>query len=205
MAILKLIAAVLFMATTAASYSSGEECDFSVVDLDTAVEEILANLPTNYTLTKEKFFPVIAGLEAGPLSVSGLDKIRQYGAVQPYCVRGTRFLQVDLVNNADVAFYMPWRTCSGHEGHVTLFAELSRFTVLLRVDRGGFAENFVLRYEGPTVPVNTYSVHLLVKGAGVGGKIASGILSKFFPAFVNELWNDHFFNYFTHFLRITLQ
>lgn len=202
---MQMIAAVLFMATSAASYSSGGECDFSGVDLDSAVEELLAKFPTNSTLTMEKFVPLIAGLEVGALSVSGLNKIMRYGAVQPFCVRGARFLQVDIINNDDLVFQAPWRTCSGHEGRAMIRAEFARFTVLLRVDRGGFHDNFVLRYEGPTVPVNTYNAYLVVEGAGEGGKIASSIVSKLFPAFTNEMWNFHFLTYFTRLLRSALE
>ncbi|XP_075553945.1 uncharacterized protein LOC142586960 [Dermacentor variabilis] len=205
MATLKLIAAVVFMASSAASYSSGGECDFSAVDVDAAVDQILAKFPANYTLTENKFVPVIAGLELGPLSVSGLNKITRYGAVQTYCVRGTRFLQVDFIHNSPVYFYAPWRMCSSQEGRVKIGAEFSRFTVLLRVEGGRFAENFVLHDEGPNVPVSTYNVLVIVEGAGEGVRTASAILSKLFPAYMTEFWNEQFFNHFTHFLHTALE
>ncbi|KAL1418018.1 hypothetical protein MTO96_026299 [Rhipicephalus appendiculatus] len=64
------------------------------------------------------------------------------------------------------SFKVPWRACSGHEGHLRLWAQLGRFSVILRVHRRGFAEEYALRYEGPTLPVKTYNVYLDVEGAG---------------------------------------
>ncbi|KAH6927120.1 hypothetical protein HPB50_027079 [Hyalomma asiaticum] len=201
----EMIVTMLLLTASAASYSSSSKCDFSVVDLDDVVEGILAALPKNYTLTEEKYVPIVAGLEVGTVTAAGLNKIKRYGAVQAFCVRGQRFLQVDFINDADVAFYVPWRTCSGDKGLVIMYAEFSRLTVLLRVDRGGFAEKYVVRYEGPTVPVHTHGVHFIIEGAGTPGRLLGGMISRVLPSYTHELWNDHFFNFFTTSLRKALE
>lgn len=205
MAAVKLIIPMLFIAVSAASDATSSECDFSGIDLDAAVEQILATFPRNVTLSEGKFQPLVTGLEVGGVIAAGMNRIKRYGALKPFCVGGQRFLEVDFINNAEVAFYFPWRTCSGNEGNVMMHAEFSRFTVIFRVDRGGFGESLVLRYEGPTVPVNTHNVHLIIEGAGQVGRVFSGILSKILSSFANEFWNDEFFSVFRTFVRKALE
>ncbi|KAL1418033.1 hypothetical protein MTO96_026312 [Rhipicephalus appendiculatus] len=152
MGAVKLAILVLFMVASAAAYITNSECDFSGIDLDGAVERILATFPRNVTINEDKFQPIFKGLEVGSVIAAGMNRIKRYGALKPFCVGSQRFLEVDFINNADVAFYFPWRTCSGNEGNVMMQAEFSRFTVIFRVEDGGFAENSVLRYEGPMAP-----------------------------------------------------
>ncbi|KAL1486847.1 hypothetical protein MTO96_046795 [Rhipicephalus appendiculatus] len=91
----------------------------------------------------------------------------------------------------------PWRACSGHEGHLRLWAQLGRFSVILRVHRRGFAEEYALRYEGPTLPVKTYNVYLDVEGAGQVTRDVSRLLSRLFPSYPNYQWKTVFFPTFT--------
>ncbi|KAL1418031.1 hypothetical protein MTO96_026310 [Rhipicephalus appendiculatus] len=205
MAAVKLAILLLFMVASATSYVTSNECDFSGVDLNGAVEQILATFPRNVTINEDKFQPIFKGLEVGGVIAAGMNQIKRYGALKPFCVDSQRFLEVDFINNADVAFYFPWRTCSGNEGTVMMHAEFSRFTVIFRVEAGGFAENAVLRYEGPTVPVNTHNVHVIIEGAGSAGRVFSGILSKVLSSFANEFWNDEFFGVFRSFVRKALE
>ncbi|KAL1418032.1 hypothetical protein MTO96_026311 [Rhipicephalus appendiculatus] len=205
MAAAKLVILVLFVAAYAAAYVTSSECDFSGIDLEGAVEKILARLPGNVTLNAGNFQPVVQGLDMGEVIVTGMNEIKRYGALKPFCAGGQRFLEVDFINRDDVAVYFPWRTCSGNEGHVMMRAELSRFTVIFRVEVGGLAENAVLRYEGPTVPVNTHNVHVIIEGAGSVGRIFSAILSWVLPAFTHELWKGEFFSVFKTLLRKALE
>ncbi|XP_037275390.2 uncharacterized protein LOC119168056 [Rhipicephalus microplus] len=205
MTALKLSILALFMVASAAAYVTSSDCDFSDIDLDGAVERILATLPKNVTVKEDEFQPVFQGLEVGGVVAAGMNQIKRYGALKPFCVDKQRFLEVDFIDNADVAFYFPWRTCSGNEGKVMMHAEFSRFTVIFRVEGGGFAGNSVLRYEGPTVPVNTHNVHVIIEGAGSVGRIFSGVLSRVLSSFANEFWNDEFFGLFRAFVQKALE
>ncbi|KAL1418016.1 hypothetical protein MTO96_026297 [Rhipicephalus appendiculatus] len=151
------------------------------------------------------FRRVFNGLETGTLNVTGLDKIQRYGPIQPYCVNGTRLISVDLIDRDDVKLALPWRACSGQEGTLNLRADLSRFTLVFRVEAAGFNQDTILAYEGPIVPVIIVEPYVYIDGAGSGARAATMVLSRILPALTQHLWNDYFFMYFRGALRQALR
>ncbi|XP_075554929.1 uncharacterized protein LOC142587651 [Dermacentor variabilis] len=202
MIVIKALAAVILMAVYAGGtvYDTAG-CDFSGIDLDGALDEILGKLPQYHAPDDRGFRRVFAGLESGTLNVTGLDKIRRYGPLRPYCVNGTRLMSVDVINEGDAILSLPWRACFGREGTLNLRTTLSRFTLVFRVTTGGSDNNKVLVDEGPTIPVITIDPHIYINGAGREVRMASMILSRLLPAIAGKMWDDYFFLYFSAALR----
>lgn len=209
---LKNILAVLFLAASVAAIPpdnflsaslSSTQCDFSGMDLEGAVDKFLAKFPKNVTVFEGQYNTVFPGFEVGHLSATGLNKLRRNGPAFPYCVNGTRFLKTDIVNAGDLVFYSPWRMCAGREGHIKFMADFSIFTVLFRVSTGGPDGGIVLQYEEPALPLKNYNIYMILEDAGETLRIASGVLSKLLPSYLEELWTLHFFSYITDALRNT--
>ncbi|KAL1418019.1 hypothetical protein MTO96_026300 [Rhipicephalus appendiculatus] len=166
MALGRSLAALILMASygVAIAYNSG--CDFSGIDLDGAVDKVLGLLPQYHAPDDRGFRKAFNGLETGTLNVTGLDKIRRFGPIQPYCVNGTRLISVDVLDKGGAKLTLPWRACSGQEGTLNLRTKLSRFTLVLRVEAAGFNQDAALAYEGPIVPVIVLEPHVYIDGAG---------------------------------------
>lgn len=210
MAAVKVLTAVLFMALGVAAgpfSTKGAKCDQSDLDLDEEVDKLLEAFPkVQYPKGRRGFSPAFAGFEVGDLNVTGLNKIKRYGPVVPYCQKGASMIQVDLVNMGDVEFTVPWRSCSGQEGKVILRAEFSRFTTHLRVDNEGSSGKYLpAGDENPTFPVNTYNVEFHLEGLGDFGRISSGVLSNLFPTLVLDVWNQGFFGTWREALQDAVQ
>ncbi|KAL1443174.1 hypothetical protein MTO96_046079 [Rhipicephalus appendiculatus] len=147
-------------------HSSLTGCDFSGIDFDSAVDKVLGRLPPYHAPDDRGFRRAFNGLEVGTLNVTGLDKIRRYGPIQPYCVNGTRLISVDVLDRGYAKLTLPWRACSGQEGTLNVRAELLRFTLVFRVEAAGFNQDAILAYEGPIVPVIIVEPQLYIDGAG---------------------------------------
>ncbi|KAH6919796.1 hypothetical protein HPB50_029217 [Hyalomma asiaticum] len=109
------------------------DCDFTGIDVEGAITELIAKFPESDLIGPEKYYPVFAGLEISGFNASGFHKLRKFGPAIPYCSNGTRMVQVDFIDIGDVVISTPWRHCSGHQGTLRVSSELSRFTVQLRV------------------------------------------------------------------------
>uniref|UniRef100_A0A023GAW6 Putative secreted protein n=1 Tax=Amblyomma triste TaxID=251400 RepID=A0A023GAW6_AMBTT len=169
---------------------TAQECDFSGIDLDREVENIVKMLPKTYRVDPtDEFSPLFAGVDVGAVFLTGMDEIAHYGPVVPFCRKGIALVQVDLVNLGAVKFSSPWRTCSGLTGNVSLRAEYSRVTVHLVVRSRGTGEKYLeVPHEYPIMPVDTYGAEIIVEGLGEGGIYASSVLSKLFPSLPLKMW-----------------
>ncbi|XP_037575922.1 uncharacterized protein LOC119458164 isoform X4 [Dermacentor silvarum] len=206
MMVVKPLVAAILMASYAVAIPYDTGCDFIGVDLDGALDKVLGNLPPYHTPDPRGYRKAFPGLETGPLSVAGLDKVRRFGAIHPYCVNGTLLMSVDVVaNKGDASLSLPWRACSGQEGTLMVRAGLSRFTLVFRVVTGGSNNNVSLAYEGPLIPVTTIDPHIDIFGVGREISIATTTLSKLLPAMTEGVWNDYFFTYFRGALRQALR
>lgn len=212
MALQPFLPALAFMVVAAAAMPNGKDasCDFTGFDPYAAVSRILAKMPTHTEPSNHKFstFPgvsIFPGFEIGGLNVTGLDNIEQYGPALPFCVNGSRLLQVDLIHRADVTLSMPWRSCSGMEGSVSLRAELSRFTVQFRLVDSELGNETVLSFVSPVAPVILEGAHVVIEDAGQALKTATGVLSLVFDGVIRDMYNRLFFSSFQWALLKALQ
>ncbi|XP_077521707.1 uncharacterized protein LOC144132868 [Amblyomma americanum] len=184
-----------------------EECDFSGIDLDKEVDKIVSMLPKTYHAGgPEDFTPIFTGLDVAGVQATGIDKIKRYGPVVPYCFKGTAMAHMDFINDGDVQLTAPWRLCSGQKGKVSLRAEYSRFTVHLRLRSRNAGEKYLaMTSEYPIMPVETYGAAIIVEGVSDGVKIASSILSSLFPSIPLKLWIENFFPNFREALRYAVE
>lgn len=188
--------AFMIVAVAAVPSQKGTPCDFTGFDSYATVSRILAKMPPSTKPAHNKFSAVFPGFELGELIVSGLPHLEQYGPVHPFCVNGSRLLQVDLIHRRDVTMSMEWRSCSGMQGNVTLRAELSRFTVLFRLSDSGVGNGTALSFVAPVAPVTLEGAQVGVEGANRAMKIVTGVLSNVFEGVVREAYNQLFFSTF---------
>ncbi|XP_037575928.1 uncharacterized protein LOC119458171 [Dermacentor silvarum] len=171
---------------------SGSACDFTGIDVDGAITRLIAKFPDHDFIGREKFYPVVAGFEMRGFNASGFHKLKQYGPAIPYCINGTRMVQVDFINTGVVVLTMPWRHCSGQEGTFSLRSELSRFTTQFHIRQSERDKGIKLFYQGPTIPLTTQNIQINVDGAGRSANAVAGILAMVFPAITKELWDQQF-------------
>lgn len=196
--------AFMIVAVAAMPNQKGAPCDFTGFDSYAAVSRILAKMPPNIKHAHNKFSTVFPGFEIGGLVVSGLHHLEQYGPVLPFCVNGSRRLQVDLIHRRDVAMSVEWRSCSGMQGSVSLRAELSRFTVLFRLADSPVGNGSDLSFVAPVAPVTLEGAQVGVEGANVAMKIATGVLSNVFEGVIRDTYNQLFFSTFYGALQTAL-
>uniref|UniRef100_A0A224YCT4 Metastriate one of each protein family n=1 Tax=Rhipicephalus zambeziensis TaxID=60191 RepID=A0A224YCT4_9ACAR len=181
--------------SASASISSESSCDFSGVDFEGAIAKLIAKLPEYEIVGPEQYYPVFAGLEIKGFNVSGFQKLLQYGPAIPYCLNGTRRVQVDFIDAGDVLIAIPLRHCSGYQGTLSLHSRLSRFTVQFHVGHSDEDGTTTLSYPGPIVPVMTgNNIQVDVDGAGRNVNAVAGALAMVFPAETMGIWN-HVFDY----------
>ncbi|XP_075553954.1 uncharacterized protein LOC142586971 [Dermacentor variabilis] len=181
------LAAYLATCGTATRHGADTTCDFSALSLDDEVSRGLARLPEIQGSDRQQLEPYVAGLQVGEFTMKGLNKLRRYGPLFPYCINGSRMLQVDFVNDGDIALSLPWKVCSGHAGNFSLRATFSRFTAQFRIlESSGVGVKLELL--GRIVPVATEGLRGIVDGAGSEVRFASQVLSAAFPSVVNEFW-----------------
>lgn len=176
----------------AAHISPASECDFTGIDVESAITELIAKFPEFDFIGPEKYYPVFAGLEISGFNASGFHKLQKFGPVIPYCSNGTRMLQVDFINTGDVVITTPWRHCSGHQGTLLVRSELSRSTVQLRVGLGE-DKDVKLSYEGPIVPVISENIRISLDGAGPNVDKILTALATAFPAVSSVIWGQQFY------------
>lgn len=184
-----LFAVIGFLSTTSTAtlYGADTTCDFTGLRLVNELSRMLGRLPENHAFGPQRLRPFWPGLELGGLSAEGLNKLRLYGPLFPYCINGTRMLQVDFLNDGDTTLSLPWKTCSGHEGRFKLRTMLSRFTAQFRVVESAGNE-VKLEPMGRIVPVTTDGIRVVIEGAGSEVRTAFEVLSAMFPGVVNEVW-----------------
>ncbi|KAH6927128.1 hypothetical protein HPB50_027087 [Hyalomma asiaticum] len=200
MAVVKYLAALACLAISVSGFAyktdslNSLDCDFTGIDMDAAISRMTARLPQYEFKGNKPYRSEFAGIKFLGVNVTGVDRLRRYGPIIPYCINGTRMVQVDLVNDADVMFTVPWEFCDGTKGTINLMADFSRFTTQLRI-RGNGPDEVSLSHEGPMYPVTTEAIKVRVTGAGQFAMMASNTLSMLFPAMLRELWNEQFFYY----------
>lgn len=183
---------VLFVVAAVSAHhsSSDPSCDFTGFSGEEAVSRFLAKMPKEANVGKQQFRTIFPGFEVGGLQVRGLQRLRQFGPAIPYCVNGSRQLQVDLINDGRIFFSVPWKTCSGKEGSIMLSAGVSRFTLqfgLVESVSGSAEVSLRLRDYAPSA---TEEIFVAVKGFD-DRAIApvTMILSKIFDGVLREAWN----------------
>lgn len=191
-----LCALVMLLGVNGQPSDSGPTCDFRGIDVDAAVSRFLAKMPKDAKIGRKPFHTIFPGFEVGGLQIQGLQLLRQFGPAVPYCVNGSRQLQVDLINNGRVFLSVPWRTCSGNEGSVTLSAGVSRFTVQLGFNRADSARGGANPHLLDYAPAATEELFVGVLGAGPAAKPATVALSKIFDGVLREAWNNVFYQAF---------
>lgn len=179
-------------------------CDFSGLDLDEMVNDVVSQLPAEYPRHKRPFEEVIPGLFVGSIVHTGLDKLRPYGPPLPYCRNGSRLVQVDLATAGDqLKALVPWKTCGGQKGTIETTTG-ARVTVTFKVVRltgkEGSTQAALVHHSGPT-PVIVESVSIYLRGAGDILGTAFTVVGKLFPQMPKEFWLD----VLTHRLRVILQ
>uniref|UniRef100_G3MRR3 Secreted protein n=1 Tax=Amblyomma maculatum TaxID=34609 RepID=G3MRR3_AMBMU len=204
MAFMFALASAFCVTWSAAAVPSDGGCDFTGLDLDRAVDKLLSKLPEYHIPYVHEYHRAFAGVETGPLNLTGLNKVHRYGPLLPYCINDTRMLQLDLVSERDTFLSLPWRACTGHEGALLIKADVSRFTILLRVENQGLGDNVKLAYEGPILPLSTENTKFEITGFGRRLIEKTNVLSTLFPAITQHAWNDYFFIYFRGALRKAL-
>ncbi|XP_037501737.1 uncharacterized protein LOC119375592 [Rhipicephalus sanguineus] len=196
MAFRRSLVALILMASYGVTVANTTGCDFSGIDLDGAVDKMLGLLAQYRYPDIRGFRMAFRGLETGDPSLTGLDKIRRFGPIQPYCVNGTRQISVDVIDRGDLTLSLPWRACSGHEGTVNLRAGLSRFTLIFRFEATGLNQDAILAYEGSLVPVIVLEPQVYIDGAGSELKAATMIISKILPGVTQYYYNIFFLGVF---------
>ncbi|XP_065281880.1 uncharacterized protein [Dermacentor albipictus] len=202
--IVLVVAAYLATSCAATRYGAETTCDFSDLNLDNHVARVLARLPEIQVSGPQQLQPYFPGLEVAGFTMKGLNKLRLYGPLFPYCVNGSRMLQVDFVNDGVIVLSLPWKACSGHEGRFSVRAMFSRFTAQFRILMPS-EEGVKLELMGRIVPVTTVGLRAVVDGAGTEVRSAFEILSAVFPSPVNELWYWEFSLDFDRAMRKALE
>ncbi|XP_077521706.1 uncharacterized protein LOC144132867 [Amblyomma americanum] len=203
---LKAIFIISFVgAAVSLAYATEESCDFTGINIHGAFKKILQKLTAATYVGSESFRPVFGGLEVGSATINGLNKIRQYGPLLPYCINGARMLQVDLIASSGAEISGPWRHCSGAEGSIKFRSSLVRMTAQLRVNVSESNQEVFLSYGGPLVPVTTQGVLCELEGAGDIAKQASIGLSLVLSTGLQQLWNNMFYARFDVMFYNTLQ
>ncbi|XP_049526769.1 uncharacterized protein LOC125946795 [Dermacentor silvarum] len=181
------------LSSTVARVFPGSTCNFTGIDVDGAIARLITKFPDHEFIGPEKFYPVFAGFEIRGINASGFHKLQQYGPAIPYCMNGSRMVQVDFIKTGDVVLTTPWRHCSGQEGTITLRSEVSRFTTQFHIAQSEREEDIKLFCRGPTIPLTTENIQINVDGAGPNANTVAGILAMVFPGITKELWNQQFF------------
>ncbi|XP_049526777.1 uncharacterized protein LOC119459559 isoform X2 [Dermacentor silvarum] len=198
------VVAYLTPSCAATLYGADTTCDFSGLRLDNEVARVLARLPENYVPNPQELQPYVPGLELAGFSVKGLNKLRLYGPLFPYCINGSRMLYADIVNDGDIVLSLPWKACSGHEGRFSVRAMFSRFTAQFRILESS-DEGVKLGLMGRIAPVTTEGLRAIVDGAGTEVRSAFQVLSALFPSLVDEVWYWQFALEFHRALRKAIE
>lgn len=172
----------------------GNTCDFLDLNVEQAVNQMLARLPKQREMTNPEYPDYGGFFETGRMQATGFDTLKRYGPLQRFCANGTRMVQFDLFNDGGARLVVPWKSCSGKEGTITLVAGYSRFTVQLKIERQGTDD--VLQFMGPNLLVAMEDLMVVFEGAGPQIRTAVGIISKFLDSLLREVWMAQFLRLF---------
>ncbi|XP_049526758.1 uncharacterized protein LOC125946791 [Dermacentor silvarum] len=195
MTVTTFLVAITCLAVSVAGFAYETEsvdCDFTGIDVDAAISRMLSKIPKYEERISETYRMSFAGIKFFGVNTTGMNKLSLYGPAIPYCINGTRMIQVDLVNDGDVVVSWPWKTCEGREGTIDLKADVSRFTTQLRVTATGF-NDVSFSHDGPVLPVTAENIVLKINGAGLAPTVVTEYLSMVFPAVLRAIWNYQFF------------
>nr|XP_050038092.2 uncharacterized protein LOC126534935 [Dermacentor andersoni] len=181
---------VFSMGIIVASATNKTDCVFTDLDLDDALTSLISELSIHEDQMK-RIGSYLDILDVQCCSTSGLQRLRQYGPLLPYCVNGTRKFQVDLVPDGPIEMKMNWRWYNGFEGTLTLGAQLSRLTLQFVVSEQPLGK-IALRLENPLVPVATEMTYAEVEGVGETARAVTAIWSKLLPSLTQRVWNEYF-------------
>ncbi|KAL1418045.1 hypothetical protein MTO96_026323 [Rhipicephalus appendiculatus] len=165
--------------------------DFTDVTIDDDVfPRLIARLPEGIESGPQSYQSYLPGLQVGGLTAHGLSKLRQFGPAILYSTNEARMVQVDLLSEGDVQFWLPWKTCSGDQGRITVRAAFARFTfqfvIVESTDAG--VELELHRF----LPVTTQDVRIEVEGVGRAVRHTFEILSALLPSATKSFWNKEF-------------
>ncbi|XP_075553947.1 uncharacterized protein LOC142586961 [Dermacentor variabilis] len=173
-----------------ASATYKTDCVFTGLDLDGALASVISQLSIHEEQMKRiGSYRDILDVEC--CSISGLQRLRQYGPLLPYCVNGTRKFQVDLVHDGPIEMIMNWRWYNGMKGTLALGAQLSRLTLQFVVSEKPLGK-IALRLENPLVPVATEMTYAAVQGVGETARAVTAIWSELLPSLTQRVWNEYF-------------
>lgn len=171
--------------------SAQDKCDFSDVDTEEMVENVLRKLPHLYTVPNMKPVEIFLGITFGPVQLKGADIFKLYGPVSKYCRNGARLVQVDIIADRPIDFFTPWKICSGKEG-VLGVQGTARVTVTFEVANATASSEpkgeRKLVVVGELMPVNTRVNAVYLRGAGEVLQNAVGYSRILLPAISDELW-----------------
>ncbi|XP_077552028.1 uncharacterized protein LOC144166388 [Haemaphysalis longicornis] len=180
---------------------SGEPCDFSGIDAENIVREVLDRFPVEYDpeLNREPGI-VVAGVSFYDPIYTGLDKLEPNGPVKGYCRNGTRLVHVELATSGGsmLKVFIPWSTCSSDRG-ILQFSARVRFTLTFQVitdsdTRPSPSTGAKLRLRNGPVPLSVDPVDVLLQDAGEVPRALVLYLAKLFPQLPHQYWM-HIFNY----------
>lgn len=190
------LAVVIFLVIMVAPTSYGKDCVFTDLNLDAALTSVITELSKYEECIQPDIRSYRGLLYIECCNVTGLGNLRQYGPLLPYCVNGTRKLQVDLVNHGDpIEVIMNWTTYTGIEGTLVLGAQLSRFTLQFEVVERPSGNSIVLRLEEPVVPVATEMAYAVVGNVGEIARAATTFWSDLLPSVTERAWKYYFFEH----------
>ncbi|XP_077539182.1 uncharacterized protein LOC144151893 [Haemaphysalis longicornis] len=194
MAPINVVPLVVMAVVVSAEYlRSDPSCDFSDLVPEAAVSRLLAKIPEELEVGGQRFRAIVPGLEIGGTQLRNLNRLRQFGPAIPYCVNGSRLLQVDFITKVPVFLTAPWRTCSGKEGQIRLLAGVVRFTAQFDiVESGAGSANSPLRLR-EIGPAATEEISVITIGAGSVIETVTVVLGKIFDGLLREAWNTAFF------------
>ncbi|XP_077551999.1 uncharacterized protein LOC144166348 [Haemaphysalis longicornis] len=178
---------------TNVSNAASDTCDFSGLDYDLMVNDVLSHLPVTYAEHEAAEDPVISGVFSRTIVYTGLEKLRPRGAVVSYCRNGSRLVQVDLAtgDGEEIKAQVAWKICAGLNGTLGSTAG-ARATVIFEVVN---PSSIYSRAKGPTlthhsgpIPVFLDPVSMFLDGAGETAGQLVNIAGKLFPQLAREFW-----------------
>lgn len=188
-----LLGAFALLSSTQAAmfHKTDAPCTFADVNIDDEVfSGLIAKLPESIEYGPQRYHSILPGLEVGGQTFEGLNKLRLFGPVIPYCFNKTRMVQADFFSDGDTRFWVPWKTCTGDEGRISMRCDYTRFTFQFRVVQST-VEGIKLEFDRAH-PITTLGIRIFVQGSGSAVRATLEVLSALLPSFMQELWSGQF-------------
>ncbi|XP_037499761.1 uncharacterized protein LOC119373774 [Rhipicephalus sanguineus] len=172
---------------------SEDQCDFSGVNAERMITNILRKLPSSYTDPDMRPGEIFLGITLGAPVLKGANIFKLYGPVSTYCRDDDRLVKVDIVADYPMEFSAPWKICSGKEGVVGIHGT-ARVTVTFEVanataqDEANTERKLVL--DGELMPVNARVNAVYLRGAGEILQNVVGASRIFLPGISAEVWES---------------